>query len=411
MNTRNNRTSSTSVALIAALAGLVACKQPKTILPTNTDRFKNDSADIYAQANQVLRADYVFVLDYSFSMQNKVTQLLQSMSTFADNLRASDPMKSSIDYRIGFVNGGLHGTAGSNASNIVSWTHTTFVGNSFIDSSLDATLESAVLDKVNSENGAVGDALMQNKRVLLETGKRTLSAQAGSFIRPEAQLVMVFVSDGDDQSSDYKTAYGNNGTNAYYISAFKAMKPAGYINGRATTAGLHGCLADANWGDEAGTKLEAVAKGIDSGVTPPDAACIYNSFSENLSNLARNVVKPTDRFKLVSPPLNGTLRVEINGANIPSAGNWSFNTATNEIIFVPGMEPAPNAQVAIYYEIPFVLSRKPKVGSIQVQVNGSTVAKDAGNGWSYIDAENRIVFNGSAKPADGADVRITYELQ
>ncbi|MDX1960637.1 MAG: vWA domain-containing protein [Leptospiraceae bacterium] len=58
---------------------------------------------------------------------------------------------------------------------------------------------------------------------------------------------------------------------------------------------------------------------------------------------------------------------------------------------------------------PYILSKTPISSTISVTVNGSAVAKSASNGWSYDSGSNSIIFSGSAYPAVGATISVTYE--
>jgi hypothetical protein len=57
----------------------------------------------------------------------------------------------------------------------------------------------------------------------------------------------------------------------------------------------------------------------------------------------------------------------------------------------------------------YVLAKNPVSSSITVKVNGADVAQDSTNGWQYVSATNSIVFSGTAWPATGANVAITYQ--
>ncbi len=57
----------------------------------------------------------------------------------------------------------------------------------------------------------------------------------------------------------------------------------------------------------------------------------------------------------------------------------------------------------------FFLTRTPVDGSIVVKVNSQTVPEDPINGWTYDEAANSIVFNGSAVPVQGSTIIIDYD--
>ena len=57
----------------------------------------------------------------------------------------------------------------------------------------------------------------------------------------------------------------------------------------------------------------------------------------------------------------------------------------------------------------YTLSRKPLSSSIIVKTNGVTITQDANNGWMYNSSSNSIVFSGSAWPAAGAKIEVSYK--
>ncbi|GIL17895.1 MAG: hypothetical protein BroJett040_16460 [Oligoflexia bacterium] len=56
----------------------------------------------------------------------------------------------------------------------------------------------------------------------------------------------------------------------------------------------------------------------------------------------------------------------------------------------------------------FYLDRKPKIDTIKVYVNGREVAKDSVNGWSYDPVKNLIRFNGTAVPNANDVIKVDF---
>lgn len=71
------------------------------------------------------------------------------------------------------------------------------------------------------------------------------------------------------------------------------------------------------------------------------------------------------------------------------------------------LEIISNSIVSLSSE--FKLNRIPNPDTIAVYVNGALVPQAAIDGWVYNSANNSIVFNGTAVPAGGADVNITFD--
>ncbi|MEO5666969.1 MAG: hypothetical protein ABIR96_02805, partial [Bdellovibrionota bacterium] len=85
---------------MAGLLSLTACNDPKTFVPTNTEKFTFYEQDFYSQAQQVLQADYLIVPDMSYSMNTSKATLESALDQFSSTLADQN-----IDYRIGFVQG------------------------------------------------------------------------------------------------------------------------------------------------------------------------------------------------------------------------------------------------------------------------------------------------------------------
>jgi hypothetical protein len=380
-------TNSRVSTLWATLLVLAACNEPKTFVPTKTEVFKIQSVDSYTQASQLLQADYVFVLDYSYSMfQARRDSVLVEMRDFASYLR-----QENIDYRIGIINGNTH--AGS-ISTIASQFRAAFLTNSSLP-----TLESQVLAQIQN----LGTPLSENTNFLLEAAARTLDTQGASFLRPAAQLVVAYVANSDDESA---TRINANRTPAYYANKMQALKSnSAYVSARSFVT-LNTTECPALFYEQAGTRIAQTATLMDSAAT--QAGCVNSPTSEVFEDLARNVSRPVNRFTLIARPIAGTLQVFVDGSLNTS---YTYNAASNEIVFPVGSEPAFDAAVRIEYEMPVLLSRTPKVSTLQVSVNGASVPQSDSNGWTYIESEKRIAFNGSAKPAHGSEVRVVYQLQ
>lgn len=379
-----------TLALVAS-----ACNNPETFFTTRTDRFTNHISDNYSQASQLLQADYLFVVDFSYSMSrngsgdSKTAQLLNSMSLFTENLRNQE-----IDYRIGFTNGNSH--AGNAAE----------ISNDFVAPFLTLETLSSLESEILAQIGTVGEPLNRNTNYLLEASKRTLSARATSFLREAAQLVVVFVSDSDDVSHQNNQITGDK-TVAGYTQSLRGFKShPSYINARSLTAGVAANCTLQNSYDVAGTRIASVAQQLDALEAAP--SCIYRPFSESLADLARNVTRPTNRFRIRGNPEPSSIYILENGATVATS-RYSYNSVTNEIIFAQGQEPALSANLEIVYDMLFPLSQRPRTNSISVTLNGISVPQSQTQGWTYNASENRIEFHGSARPSEGDDIRINYE--
>jgi hypothetical protein len=235
-----------------------------------------------------------------------------------------------------------------------------------------------------------------------------MKSQSSSFVRDSAQLVYVFVSDSDD-ASHLNSQISGAKTTSYYTNELRKFKSnAEYISARSFTAGVaSNCAVQyPTYGEKAGARLAQVAQALDSENFAPQ--CIYNPMASSLDDLARNVTKTTSRFALRGTPNSNSIQILVDGRELPAASNWSYQSASNEIVFANGKEPYAGSQLRIVYQMLYQLSQKPLKNSITVTINGVAIPESSTNGWILIDSDNRIEFKGSAVPSQDADVRINY---
>lgn len=389
---KNYRFSTTNIlGFLGVLALLGACKDPKTFTPNSNESFVNHDRDYYRQASALLQADYLFVMDYSAgpAIQTKRENLYDSFSDFTETLLDSD-----IDYRIGFVDGGIQATNPDRFAAV----NSDFIVDNFFTSSMSSSLTQNLVNEVER----VGEALQPNWFVPMESAEKVLKNQGSSFLRDSAQLVYVFISDEDDQAH---TRLNSNRTENYYIERLKKFKShPSYISSRAIVAGTDAqCPLQNTQFSAAGTRIANISKELDS--VKSESVCIYDNFASTLEDLARNITRPTTRFALKATPVQDTIRVTENGKNVPASGNWYYEN--NEIIFLKGKEPDFDASLEITYDVLFALKGSPNPNSIEVEVNGKTVPRSNSNGWSYVAGENRIAFHGNSLPS-GANVLVRY---
>ncbi len=387
--------SSNTLALGLGLLVLTGCEDPTTFVPTNSDEFSYYDQDLYNQANVVLQADYLFVADYSYSMHDKVEDLVNSMDIFAQDLEDKD-----IDYRIGFV----RGTTSTNGDTY-RYIPKTLVGPAITPSVLN--LQSLI----NLQLDGFAQANAANGRFLLESARRVATNSKLSFIRDRSQLVYIFISDNDDVSVNDSNL--GSRTLSSYVESLRVKSDNSYINARAWVTGAStGCAIGTEFGNGAGTRLATAARALNAG-TSEAVQCLNdgNSMAASLEDLARNVTRPTKRFKLRATPVAGTIEVKENNVARVEGTDWDYVSATHEVVFRNGHEPSAGSELELSYSPLLVLSNKPDVSTIVVTVDGTEVAKSASEGWSFNETKKQLLFTGSYKPADGAIVQVTYQAK
>ncbi len=154
----------------------------------------------------------------------------------------------------------------------------------------------------------------------------------GGFLRDSAALVLVFMGDEDDHSPDSVDTY------VRYFQARKGEQQPQRMTIYAiapTTAS--GCPTSGG----AGTRYAEAAARTGGEVL---SVCSDN-YAPLMRAVANKAFSAQDRFPLSELPDAGSLSVVVDG--VPVTGGWSYDSATNSVVFATA--PAPGAKVQVSY--------------------------------------------------------------
>lgn len=162
------------------------------------------------------------------------------------------------------------------------------------------------------------------------------------FLRQDAYLALIFISDEEDQS---------NNTVDFYVNYFLAIK--GFRNTNLFSASA--IVGDAPGGcggfqADAGLRYISVADrtgGIFESICTSD-------WSSSLQNLGLSVFGYKSRFFLGNQPVSGTVEVEVDGVVVAATAasgqiRWAYDPATNSVNFTPFAIPEPGSQIIVRY--------------------------------------------------------------
>lgn len=183
----------------------------------------------------------------------------------------------------------------------------------------------------------------------LLAARRALSSPAilghnVGFIRPEAALSLVFISDEADRS---------DGDPLDYVNFLRSVK--GFNNPHLLSASVIGapeigqtCRGMGGFANSAGRYL-AVAEQTGGAV----ASICTEDWEGTLESLAPRVFSYPARFFLRSLPEAASLAVKVNGTLVPEVSgddvNWTYDANTNSIEFPRGRVPARGAGIRLEY--------------------------------------------------------------
>ena len=176
----------------------------------------------------------------------------------------------------------------------------------------------------------VGTAGSGNEMGLMAT-EGFMEKYAASFIRPDAYLAVVILSDEEDQSPKSVAAYTE------YLKSFKTnpglVKIYSIVNTNNVNTG----------GNTIGHARYELATNQTAGVM----SNIMDDFSDVLLEMGQSIVDLLDSFALGAAAVDGTIHVFVNGVETTS---YTYDSASHSIKFDAGHLPAAGAQVTVNYK-------------------------------------------------------------
>ena len=256
--------------------------------------------------------DVLWVVDNSCSMGEEQISLAVNFAAFLDIVEVLD-----IDYHIA----------------VITTDDPTFQGAVPIMTPSTPSVAQAFADAVNV--GTTGSYIEQGYEMSAQALTPPLAAPGGhndGFLREEAGLRVIYVSDEEDQSPDTVTAY------LQLLQGLEVNPDHVILSG--ITGQLTGCP-----GAESAPRYEqgvADTDGISSSICDPN-------WVNTLSNLAWLSLSWQDTFALSDEPVQETIEVELNG--VPVYAGWHYDLVINAVIFDPSYVPDTGDLISVTYNL------------------------------------------------------------
>jgi hypothetical protein len=178
----------------------------------------------------------------------------------------------------------------------------------------------------------------------------------GGFIRPDARVYVVYVSDSDDVIKDANNAaVANPEPVQTYINHLLGLKP-----GRPDMVGVgavigmpSSCSGNIDGVGHRYIQLVQALGGVLADVCSNDWTAVIDA-------IAKDAFKPQMTFPLSQFADNRNIKVTIDGQEIPATDgsgnrNWKYDPTVGQfgaVVFSPQVAPGPNQTVTITYEVP-----------------------------------------------------------
>lgn len=179
----------------------------------------------------------------------------------------------------------------------------------------------------------------------LEAAYRALSSPLitgwnAGFLRQDAYLALIFVSDEEDQSPQSVDFYVN------YYRAIKGFRNSNLFSASAIVIPPEGCAGSNNIGNRQ-ISIANRTGGIVESICTSD-------WSQSLQNLGLSVFGYKSRFFLSNQPVFGTVEVWVDGVKIDAEASsgqvrWSYEPTGNSVNFAPLAIPEPGSEIVIRY--------------------------------------------------------------
>lgn len=259
--------------------------------------------------------DILWVVDNSGSMSNEQASLAANFNTFIDRFLDQD-----INFKMGIVTTdgrvGLAGVPVANSLNLLTYANAQSDENAFITNYMNM-----IQVGINGSGNEKG----------LYTSKTFFENYANSWLREDAYLAVIYVSDEEDQSSE---------STAQYISYLQGLKSNANkvkahvivdVNGTQQQQGL-------SLGSE---RYKAVANATGGTIHE-----ITSNFGTALDNISEQIVSLSQSFTLSAQPDVTTIQVFVDGVE---SFDWTYDAQLNAVTFDSNSVPDSGSDVEVRY--------------------------------------------------------------
>ncbi len=299
-----------------------------SILPASTGAYQGSVAN-----NKV---DILWIIDNSGSMLTKQQNLATSFDSFTQIF-----LDKGFDFHMAIVTTDTRATPTGQAGE--------FQGAPSIIT--NATPNFSAAFKNNVVVGSVGDpAAKALDAILLSLSTALLGGVNTGFLRDDAHLAVVILSDADDDDSvatvNDTVSYLNDLKPQVFDVVNRTFKPNYSVSAVVVdTSNAANTVCPLPYEDGLKFKnLAAATEGSITSICEPD-------FSAGLTNLSKNIAEAITQIKLARAPVPGTIAVKFNGIAQPesSTDGWTYDSTENRVLFHGSGIPGDQTSIAVDY--------------------------------------------------------------
>ena len=268
-------------------------------------------------SSQSKKLDIVWIIDNSGSMQDEQDALGANFSAFIDDFIHKD-----VDFKMAITT--TDASTADKKGRMVTGSNTKLTSAKAKENEAQFKADFSSLINVGTRGSGNEKGLAASEGFM--------EKYATTFVRPEAYLAVVVVSDEEDQSSKTVNEYTN------YLKSFKSneglVKVYSVVDVNNTNVGGNGITT--------GSERYKQASNNTAGLI----ADIRENFYGVLTQMGDSIINLLDSFALANEPLPGTLRVYVN--NVESF-DYTYDSASRSIKFNQNAIPVVGAEIKVYY--------------------------------------------------------------
>ncbi len=268
-------------------------------------------------AEETKKLDIVWIIDNSGSMGDEQTSLGSNFSAFID-----DFITKNVDFKMGITTTDVSSADRKGRMVTGSDIKLTSAKAQQNEAQFKSDFRSLVRVGTNGSGNEKG----------LEASEGFMQKHANTFLRQDAYLAVVIISDEEDQSPKSVAAYTD------YLKQFKNNDGLVKVYSIVDVNNTNCCQS----GITTGSERYKAASNNTAGVIGD----IRDDFHSVLANMGESIINLLDSFALSNEPEEGSLKVYVNGAETQ---NYTYDAASRSIKFNQNALPPVGAEITVYY--------------------------------------------------------------
>ena len=287
-----------------------------------------DRRDEFLQSEYSVPIDILWVMDNSGSMSEEQRDLADNFSEFIDDFTHQSETRKNLDFNMAIITTDSHANRVSSSSPLNL--------SSLLNGKDDFIEKFKEKIKVGTGGNQSEKGFYQSDRFLDEA----------NWLRNDAYLAIIYVSDEDDQSFHPDDASGRplrlqlNESVQRWVNELQEHKDNGF-----NWIKIYSIVAMRDRGfEEKGQRYLKASE-----VTEGRSANINDDFADTLQNFGQDIYALANSFPLSSRADKDTVVVTVDGV-VLDKDQWSYSERDNALRFTPESTPAIGAEIIVTYE-------------------------------------------------------------